>query len=131
MKRIFVDTGIYELYFGGNQEIKRLFNEIKNGTTLGFTMELNLFEFFYKVCEELGNDVALIRNFSIRKTKIKILEITETLTGESASFRCSNSNLSTVDSYICGCAVLHNLTIYTTDSNFDDLNINIKHFSID
>jgi len=83
-------------------------------------MELNLFEFFYKVCKELGKDVALIRNFSIRKTKIKILEITETLTGESASFRCSHSNLSTVDSYICGSAVLHNLTIYTTDSNFDD-----------
>ena len=34
MKRIFVDTGIFELYFGGNQEIKRLFNEIKNGTTV-------------------------------------------------------------------------------------------------
>jgi hypothetical protein len=42
-------------------------------------MELNLFESFYKVCEELGKNVALIRSFSIRKTKIKILEITETL----------------------------------------------------
>jgi len=59
MKRIFVDTGIFELYFGGNQEIKRLFNEINNGTTLGFTMELNIFEFFYKVCEDLGKDLAL------------------------------------------------------------------------
>lgn len=54
MKRIFVDTGIFELYFGGNQEIKRLFNEIKNGTTLGFTMELNLFEFFIRFVKRWG-----------------------------------------------------------------------------
>ncbi len=131
MKRIFVDTGIFELYFGGNREIKRVFNEIKNGTILGFTMELNLFEFYYKVCEELGKDVALIRNFSIRNTKIKILEINEKLTSKSASIRCGNPNLSTVDSYISGCAVLNSLIIYTTDSDFNDLNVKIKHFPIE
>jgi predicted nucleic acid-binding protein len=130
MKRIFVDTGIFELYFGGNHEIKQLFNEIKNEKTFAFTMELNLFELFYNVCEELGKDVALIRNLSIRKTKIKLLEITEILTEKSASIRCSNSNLSTVDSYICGCAALNNLTIYTTDSDFKDGNFKTKHFPI-
>ena len=75
--------------------------------------------------------MALIRSFSLGKTKIKILEINEALTGESASFRSNNSSLSTVDSYICGCAILNNLTLYFSDSDFDDLNVNIKHFPID
>jgi predicted nucleic acid-binding protein len=130
MKRIFIDTGIFELYFMGINEIKTLFNKIKNETIHAYTLELNLFEYFYKICEKLGKDVAQIRNLSLRKTKIKIEEISDMITEKAASFRCSNSQLSTVDSYICACADLNSLIVYSTDSDFSDVGIKSKKFSL-
>lgn len=131
MKKIFLDTGIFELYFMGNQSIKEIFNQIKNETIKVFTLELNLFEYFYKTCEKIGKETALIRNISIRKSKIKILDINMSLTEKSGFFRCKYSQLSTVDAYICGCADANNLLIYTTDSDFKDIKeIKTKFFPL-
>ncbi|MHA1291659.1 MAG: PIN domain-containing protein [Promethearchaeota archaeon] len=133
MKRIFLDTGIFELFFSGNQNIKQIFNQIKNETISAFTLELNLCENFYKICEKLGKETAQIRNISLRNSKIKILDINEQLTIRSGYFKCKYSQiLSIVDAYIIGCADLNNLLIYSTDSNFKDIKeVKNKIFSLE
>ena len=132
MKRIFLDTGIFELYFIGKPDIKKIFNQIKNETIKVFTLELNLCEQFYIVCEKLGKETALIRNLSLRKSKIVILDINEQLTERSGLFKCKYTQLSIVDAYICGCADLNNLLIYSTDSDFEDVKeIKKKIFLLD
>ena len=133
MKRIFLDTGIFELFFSGNKNIKQIFNQIKNETIKAFTLELNLCEIFYKTCEKLGKETAQIRNISLRNSKIKILDINEQLTIKSGIFKCKYPQiLSFVDAYISGCADLNNLLIYSTDSDFKDIKeVKNKIFSLD
>ncbi len=75
MKSIFLDTGIFELFFSGNQTIKKIFNQIKNQTIKAFTLELNLCANIYKTCEKLGNNTGQISKTSLRKSKIKICHI--------------------------------------------------------
>ncbi len=122
MKSIFLDTGIFELFFSGNQTIKKIFNQIKNETIQAFTLELNLCEIFYKTCEKLGKETAQIRNISLRNSKIKILDINDQLTIRSGIFKCKYPQiLSLVDAYISGCADLNNLIIYSTDPGLKDI----------
>ncbi len=122
MRRIFLDTGIFELYFIGNQDIKTIFNQIKNGTIEAFTLELNLCEYYYKACEKLDKETALIRSISLRNSKINIVEINEQLTMKSGYLKCKYGQLlSIVDAYVSGCADLNNLIIYSTDSDFKDI----------
>ena len=133
MKRIFLDTGIFELFFSGNQTIKKIFNQIKNETIKAFTLELNLCENFYKTCEKLGKETAQIRIISLRNSKIKILELNDQLTIRSGIFKCKYPQiLSLVDAYIGGCADLNNLIIYSTDPGLKDIKeVKNKIFPLD
>ena len=133
MRKIFLDSGIFELFFIGRQDIKTIFNQIKNGTIIAFTLELNLCEHYYKVCEKLGKETAIIRNLSIRNTKINIIEINEQLTMSSGYFKCKyRQKLSIVDAYVSGCANINNLIIFSTDSDFKDIKVvKKKIFSLD
>lgn len=133
MKSIFLDTGIFELFFSGNQTIKKIFNQIKNETIKAFTLELNLYENFYKTCEKLGKETAQIRNISLRNSKIKILDINDQLTIRSGIFKCKYPQiLSLVDAYISGCADLNNLIIYSTDPGLKDIKeVKNKIFPLD
>lgn len=134
MKGIFLDTGIMMEYLQGSEKIKTVFNQIRNKTINAYTLELILCEFYYHVCRNQGRDKADIENISMRDTNINVIKANEEITREAGLFKCKFSNISIVDAHIIGCAKIHNLTIYTTDSsdfkNRKDIKgIKIKFFS--
>jgi predicted nucleic acid-binding protein len=66
MKRFVIDAGILFLYLIGDERVKPYFDEVAGGRAQAFICDVNLAEFYYKVCEKLGKSVAELRYHQIR-----------------------------------------------------------------
>jgi len=116
-----IDTGALELYFAGHTEMKRIYNEIKNKTAKGFTLETNLTELFYVTCRKLGKQVALIRDNSIRTSEIELRTINKQISRSAGRLKCKIPDISLADALLAGAAILSNATVITTDENFEKI----------
>ena len=56
--------------FSGDRRIKRYFDEIFSGEAVGYILEINLAEFYYKTAEKLGLEIAEIRYKVIRNSEL-------------------------------------------------------------
>ncbi len=118
MKRYAFDTGSFELYFAGNEKMKEIYNEIKNKVSKGFTLETNLAELYYKTCQKIGEEIALIRDNSIRNSLIEIKEINKEIARKAGEIKCRIRDISLADSLLAAAAAICNATVITTDMDF-------------
>ena len=86
-KRYIIDAGALALYFAGDQEVRKYFNEILHGISEGYLCEINLAEFYYKTAEKLGLETADIRYEAIRNSPIKQIPIKGDLTKNVAKIK--------------------------------------------
>lgn len=81
MKTYALDTGFFVLFFVGDRDAGRVYEEIRSGRSRGFTLETNLAELYYKTCQRLGAEVAGLRDSvaqsSIRNSAIEVRGIDE------------------------------------------------------
>ncbi len=118
------DTGPLLLYFGEDQHIKKLLDEVRLGKADGFTCEPNLAELYYKTCEKLGRETARIRDLSIRRYGLSIVSPNENLSRLAGELKCKHrGKLSLVDAYILAVAILERATLVTCDSRVSELNL--------
>lgn len=118
------DTGMLYLYFAGDKRAAVLFHEVRRGVSEGFTTESNAAELFYKTCERLGRDTALIRYNSLRDSSLVIEAPDESLTLNAGQLMCSHrSQISLTDAYIISLAKSVRGTLYTTDPRIDRLKL--------
>ena len=118
MRYYAIDTGALELYFAGHIKMKQIYNEIKNKTAKGFTLETNLTELFYITCRKLGKQIATIRDNSIRNSQIEVKPINKEISRESGKIKCKCPDLALADALLASAARISNATIVTTDENF-------------
>ena len=118
------DTGALHLYFAGDKNLKQLFHDIEKGVSDGFTSEQNAAELYYKTCENLGRDTALIRYRSLRGSSLIVIAPDDGLSLNAGQIKCAHrSKLSLVDAYIISLAKRVRGTLYTTDPRIYDLKI--------
>ncbi len=77
---------------------------------------VNLSEFYYKTCQVLGRDVAEIRYYQSRRTRLTIVETDEELSKQAGMEKCKHRmKLSLADCYALALAKQFKSTILTTD----------------
>ena len=125
MKNSYVfDTGPLYLHFADDRRVKEIFEEVSKGAAAGCTAEPNLAELYYKTCETLGRDTALLRYTSIRHGAVAVVSPDETLTRGAGELKCAHRDqLSLTDAYIVALAKRISGTLCTTDPRIAKLEL--------
>ena len=115
MRRYVIDTGVLMLFFMGDERVRPYFEEIDRGTAIGLMPYANLAEFYYKVCETLGKDVAELRCRRILASRIEVVPLDEGLALEAGSLKCHHRRLSLADCIALSLAKAEGAVLLTTD----------------
>ena len=120
-ERFIFDTGAFALYHAGERKLKKYFDLVFDNKAVGFTPEIVIYEYQYKICQKLGKNIALARGTSIQESEISVIPISE-LGTTAWLIKCKYGNrFSIVDCFILALAKQVNATILTTDSSFQNL----------
>jgi len=118
------DTSPLYLSFLGDRRVIEPLQEMGKGIADGYTCEPNLAELYYKTCEKLGRETALLRYTSLRQSALTITSPDHTLTRLAGELKCSHRpELSLVDAYIIALAKRTGSSLYTTDARIARLKI--------
>ncbi len=85
--RYVIDAGVLALYFAGDREVKKYFDEIIRGKADGYLCEVNLAEFYYKSAEKIGLETTDIRYEAVRSSPIKQVPVEGELTREASRIK--------------------------------------------
>jgi predicted nucleic acid-binding protein len=118
------DTGPLHLSFAGDRRVTEPLREVGKGIADGYTCESNLAELYYKTCERLGRETALLRYTSLRQSALSITAPDDALTRLAGELKCSHkTDLSLVDAYIIALTKRTGATLYTTDPRIARLRV--------
>lgn len=130
MKRFIIDTGALSLFFLGDKRVSPYFQQLQDGLAEGFMTSVNLAEFFYKVCQRLGRETAILWCHQTR-TILSIVETNESLTQKAGLEKCRKSTFSLADSFALALAREIKGTLLTTDSELEKVrDIDAKFFGV-
>ena len=123
------DTGAISQFFAGNQQINEIINQVRRKTSEALIAEPILSEFFYKVCQKEGLDIARLRVTSLIHSEprlFSIVSLTEELVMEAGKTKCQVRIISFADSITIAVAKLKKAHLVTTDGelrNIPDLKV--------
>jgi len=119
--RYLLDAGIFSLILAGDNNVKRLVEEIASGRAEPLACEVNLAEFYAKTCEKKGKEVADIHYIRIRyQPTLTIITPNEELTKNAAWLKCKHrSKVSLADCYAAAAASMEKATLITTDTELN------------
>jgi predicted nucleic acid-binding protein len=118
------DTGPLYLYFTDDKKVNEPFREVIRGSASGSTTELNLAELYYKTCEKIGREAALLRYISLRKGSVDVVRPDDVLTRIAGELKCSHAGqLSLTDAYTIALARRERAELFTTDPRIARLKV--------
>ncbi len=112
--RFALDTGVLNLFYAGDARVSPYFRQVMEGRAEGLLMSVTLAEFFYKVCQKLGKEIATLR-YNQCRSFLRIIETDEGLSLNAGLEKCHTSALSLADSFLLALAKDTKATILTTD----------------
>jgi predicted nucleic acid-binding protein len=125
-----VDTGVLWLFYAGDERVKPFFGQIQAGRAHGHMSSINLAEFYYKACQKLGKETAIVR-FHQTKTILEAVETDEELAMAAGLNKCKYSHLSLADTFAAALTERLNGTLLTTDeAMLKVVEIHVKHFKV-
>lgn len=129
-ERFVIDTGALTLFFIGDVRTKAFFDKISRGTAEGYISSVTLSEYYYKTCQKLGADVALLR-YQQSRTILTPIE-TDADLGEAAGMeKCRRGALSLADCFALALTRRLGGLLLTTDSELKRSNdVEVRHFEI-
>jgi hypothetical protein len=127
---IFLDTGIISLYQSKDENIFSEITKIRKESINFISSELNYIELFKHICKEKGKITAQIVMENLRNSKIvKFIPVFDKISLLAGELKCTNPNLSLVDSVVCAEALTRNIFVYTTETRFIDVKrLKVKTF---
>ncbi len=132
MKRYVIDAGVLALHFIDDVRVKLFFNELAQGKAQFFICDVNLSEYYYKVCEKIGKETADVRYYQIRGSDIVSVSTDEELTKKAGENKCKyRGKLSLADCFALALSQLKKATILTTDSELAKVKeVESKYFAV-
>ena len=132
MKKYVIDAGVLSLYFIGDERVRPYLGKITKGINKAFVCDVNLAEYYYKMCEKLGKSIAEIRYHQIRESPIEVVATDEELTRRAGEKKCVyRGKLSLADCFCLALAELKNAVILTTDSELAKVKeVSVKCFPV-
>ena len=130
-RNVIIDTGVLTLFFSGESDVRPVFLDIERGRNNGYVTAVNLSEFYYKTCENMGEEVARLWYFQCREL-LHTLETSRELSLLAGKEKChQDGNLSLADCYALAAAKSLNGTLLTTDQELAKVkDINVKFFVV-
>ncbi len=117
-----IDAGVLALYFAGDHEVKKYFDEILHGISEGYLCEINLAEFYYKTAEKLGVESADIRYEAIRTSPIKQVPVEGELTREAGKIKLKyRGKISLADAFLIALTYQVKGVALTTDPSIKNI----------
>ncbi len=132
-KNVVIDTGVLTLFFSGERSVRSFFIDFERGKTNGIVTSVNLFEFFYKTCEKMGEDTAKVWYYQCRE-RLSILETDNELSLSAGKEKCHSGggSLSLADCFALAATKRLSGTLLTTDPVLAKVNdIDVKLFAFD
>jgi predicted nucleic acid-binding protein len=118
------DTGPLYLSFAGDRRVTEPLREVRKGLAVGCTCEPNLAELFYKTCEKMGRETAMVRYTSLRHSGLTVIPPDMALSRAAGELKCLHRTaVSLVDSYTVALAKRTGGSLYTTDPRIARLKI--------
>lgn len=132
MKKYIIDAGVLALHFIDDKRVKPFFNEETQKKAQFFICDVNLAEYYYKVCEKIGKETADIRYYQVRASDIISTSTDEELTKKAGENKCKHrGKLSLADCFALALSQLKKATILTTDSELAKLKeVEVKYFTV-
>lgn len=132
MKRYVIDAGILFLHFIGDERVKPYFDEVARGKAQAFICDVNLAEYYYKVCEKLGKSIAELRYHQVRGSGLEPVPTDEELTRKAGEKKCRyRGRLSLADCFSLALSELKKATLLTTDGELAKVkDVKVRHFSV-
>jgi len=125
-----MDTGVLSLFYAGDERVKPFFGHIQNGKARGYVASTNLAEFYYKVCQKLGQETALVR-FHQTQTILEAVQTDRELAKAAGLNKCRYSHLSLADAFAIALTEKLGGTLLTTDEALLEVTeIRVKHFDV-
>lgn len=114
-KNVIIDTGILTLFFSGDLRVQPFFRNVERGRKRAYVTSINLSEYYYKTCETLGEEIAVLRYYQCREL-LDIVETNRELSLSVGKEKCHRrSNLSIADCFALAATKRLNGTLLTTD----------------
>ncbi len=130
MKRFIIDTGALTIFFFGDKRVSPYFQQLQDGFAEGFMTSVNLAEFFYKVCQRLGRETAILWCHQTR-TILNIVETNESLILKAGFEKCRKNEFSLADSFALALTKETKGTLLTTDSELAKVrDVDAKYFGL-
>lgn len=128
---VVIDAGVLALHFIDDMRVRQYFHGIEKGTIKGYMAHVNLGEYYYKTCKQLGRDIADIRHLSVIRSKIQIF-LDEMLARDAGLEKCRRGlDLSLADCFALAVAKRFNATLLTTDGELAKAkDVNVRHFKL-
>ncbi len=124
MKAFIFDTGALVQYSASNQEVNMIVKQIKQKKAFCFIPEILLAEYFYKICQKEGLEIARIKTTALFHSPTNFLELipaSEHLLFEAGKIKCQYSFVSFADSLAVALTMLKNGILVTTDGKLSDI----------
>jgi len=121
LRKYALDTGSIELYFAGDKFMKKVYDEVERGAARAFTLETNLAELYYKTCQKLGEEIARIRDISVRTSQIEVKEVDERISRVAGRIKCRVRTVSLADALLAAAAKIFGAAVVTTDEDFREI----------
>lgn len=130
MNRFIIDTGALTLFFFGDKRVSPYFQQLQDGQAEGFMTSVSLAEFFYKVCQRLGRETAVLW-FHQTRSFLNIVETNEPLTMKAGFEKCRKNEFSLADSFALALTKETKGTLLTTDSELVKVrDVDAKFFAV-
>jgi predicted nucleic acid-binding protein len=132
MKRYVIDAGVLALHFIDDLRVKPFFDELAQKKAQFFICDVNLSEYYYKVCEKIGKETADIRYHQVRSSNLVTTSTDEELTRKAGENKCKyRGKLSLADCFALALSQLKRATILTTDSELAKVKkVKAKYFPV-
>lgn len=128
---VVIDAGVLALHFIDDSRVRSYFHGIQKRTINGYMVHVNLAEYYYKACKQLGRDTADIRYLSVIRSEIKVF-MDEMLARDAGLEKCRRTlDLSLADCFALVVAKKFDATLLTTDKELVKVkDVRVKHFKI-
>jgi ribonuclease VapC len=127
-EKIVLDAGILSLHFADHPGVRRYFDQITSGRSLGLISSFNLAEFYYKTCQKFGKQTADTWYFQLRRSELSIID-QEELVRLAGLEKCRQSpKLSLADCFALALARAEGALLLTTDGELAKIDgVNVHH----
>jgi predicted nucleic acid-binding protein len=123
-----MDTGVISLFYAGDERVRPFFAQVQSGRAQGYVASINLAEFYYKACQKLGRDTAIVR-FHQTQTILESVETDGELVEAAGLNKCRYGHLSLADTFAAALTEKLGGTLLTTDGALLKVaEIRVKHF---